>query len=68
MKTNPFSINGGYTPRTYAYSLAVDALFYAMQNKFGELDGLTERQEELAVEAMQKLRQKLADEAKLDIL
>lgn len=61
-------LNNGYTPKEYAYSVAVDALQYAMHSQSGELDGLTERQAELVVEAMQILRQKLADEVKLDIL
>ena len=35
-------MKNGYTPRQYAYVIAIDSLFDAERNRSGELDELTE--------------------------
>lgn len=61
-------MKNGYTPREYAFSIAVDALLSAINNDAGELDDLTDSQKVKAIEQFMKLRAQLADKAKLDIL
>lgn len=61
-------MKNGYTPREYAYSIAVDALGAAILNRLGELDMLTQSEQNQTVEQLRKLRVQLADRVKLDIL
>jgi len=61
-------MKNGYTPKEYAYSIAVDALQGAINNVGGALDSLTASEKEKAIEQFQKLRVQLADKVKLDIL
>ena len=61
-------MKNGYTPKEYAYSIAVDALQGAINNVGGALESLTASEKEKAIEQFQKLRVQLADKVKLDIL
>lgn len=61
-------MKNGYTPKEYAYSIAVDALQGAINNVGGALDSLTASEKEKAIEQFQKLRVQLANKVKLDIL
>lgn len=61
-------MKNGYTPREYAYSIAVDALLSAINNDAGELDDLTDSQKIKAIEQFTKLRVQLANKVNLEIL
>jgi hypothetical protein len=61
-------MNNGYTPREYAYSIAIDALVSAFDNNQGELDDLPMSQAFEVKNAIIKLKNQLADKAKLDII
>ena len=61
-------MKNGYTPKEFAYSIAVDALLSAINNDLGELDGLTNSQKIKAIEQLNKLRVQLADKVNLEIL
>jgi hypothetical protein len=60
-------MKNGYTPKEYAYTVAIDALFYAIKNKDREIVGVTETQKNKAVDQMKKLIEVLAQKSKLDI-
>lgn len=57
----------GYTPRQYAYSLAIDGLSYAFDSRFGELEDLPRAEIEKVRLAIIKLKAELAAKGKLDI-
>lgn len=60
-------MKNGFTPKEYAYSVAIDALHRAMHNMMDELYGLNETEKKHAIKHMIKLQAKLADTVKLDI-
>jgi len=60
-------MKNGYTPKEYAHAIAIDALGIAHTNKFGELDGLTPSETRHVQEHIERLRTRLADQAKLDL-
>ena len=57
-----------FTPRELAHSVAIDALFYAIRNADAVFDNLTASERAKVVHQMDKLRNSLADKAKLDIV
>ena len=60
-------MNNGYTPRQYAYSLAIDALTSAVKNRQGELDDLEPHEVTKVQDAILTLKERLAERANLDI-
>lgn len=60
-------MKNGYTPKQFAYSIAVDALVNTLQNKFGALDDLTSADRVNLKVQLNRLIETLADEAKLDV-
>jgi hypothetical protein len=61
-------MKNGYTPRQYAYAVAIDALKEAFDDRFDELANLPESERQAARQAIIKLKNQLADRAKLDIV
>jgi hypothetical protein len=57
-----------YTPKEYAFSIAVDSLMSAYTNRLGELDGLTPSEQNKTKAQILKLIQKLANQASLDYI
>ena len=60
-------MKNGFTPKEYAYSVAIDALYHAIKNKDREVDDVTESEQNKAIDQMKKLREVLAQKSKLDI-
>ena len=60
-------MKNGFTPKEYAYSVAIDALYHAIKNKDREVDDVTESEQNKVIEQMKKLREILAQKSKLDI-
>ena len=60
-------MKNGFTPKEYAYSVAMDALYYAIKNKDREVDDITESEQNKVIDQMKKLREVLAQKSKLDI-
>jgi hypothetical protein len=61
-------MNNGYTPRQFAYSLAIDALISAVKNRQGELDDLEPHEVTRVQDAILKLKERLAERANLDAI
>jgi hypothetical protein len=59
-------MKNGYTPRQFAYAIAIDALRHAFENKFGELDDLTPSEKEKTKLHIFKLASALAETTKLE--
>ena len=60
-------MKNGYTPKEFAYSIAIDALVDTLQNKFGALDDLTPADRVNVKVQLNRLIETLADKAKLDV-
>jgi hypothetical protein len=60
-------MKNGYTPKQYAYALAIDALYNAEQNREGELADLTPSERAKAIEQIRLLRLRLADQINLEV-
>ena len=60
-------MKNGFTPKEYAYAVAIDALYYAIKNKDREIDDVTESEQNKVIDQMKKLREVLAQKSKLDI-
>ena len=60
-------MKNGFTPKEYAYSVAIDALYHAIKNKDREVDDITESEQKKVIDQMKKLREVLAQKSKLDI-
>jgi hypothetical protein len=60
-------MKNGFTPKEYAYSVAMDALYHAIKNKDREVDDVTESEQNKIIDQMKKLREVLAQKSKLDI-
>lgn len=60
-------MKNGYTPREYAYSIAIDALHAALRNKEDGMDGFTRQEMQDSVMQINKLMLSLADKAKMDV-
>jgi hypothetical protein len=61
-------MKNGYTPKEFAHTIAIDALGDAITAASNGTYDLTDKEVEHAVDQMRKLRQRLADKTKLDIL
>ena len=60
-------MKNGFTPKEYAYAIAIDALYHAIKNKDREIDDVTKSEQNKVIEQMKKLREILAQKSKLDI-
>jgi hypothetical protein len=60
-------MKNGFTPKEYAYSVAMDALYHAIKNKDREVNDFTESEQNKVIDQMKKLREVLAQKSKLDI-
>ena len=60
-------MKNGFTPKEYAYSVAMDALYHAIKNKDREVDDITESEQNKVIDQMKKLREVLAQKSRLDI-
>ena len=60
-------MKNGFTPKEYAYSVAIEALYHAIKNKDREVDDVTESEQNKVIDQMKKLREVLAQKSKLDI-
>jgi len=60
-------MKNGFTPKEYAYSVAMDALYHAIKNKDREVNDITESEQNKVIDQMKKLREVLAQKSKLDI-
>ena len=60
-------MKNGYTPREYAYSIAIDALHAALRNRDDKMDGFTRQEMQDSVMQINKLMLSLADKAKMDV-
>jgi hypothetical protein len=60
-------MKNGYTPRQYAYALAIDGLSEAFNSRFGELENLPHAEVEKVRLAIIKLKAELAEKGKLDV-
>ena len=60
-------MKNGFTPKEYAYAVAIDALYHAIKNKDREIDDVTESEQNKVIDQMKKLREVLAQKSKLDI-
>lgn len=63
-------MKNGYTPKQFAYSVVVDALYERMKGiQLGHYDEeLTPSNQKQTLEQMRKLREQLANKAKLDLV
>ena len=61
-------MKNGYTPRQYAFALAIDALRNASLNRFGELDELNPTEQIKTKYQIQLLIEALAEKTKLETL
>jgi len=60
-------MKNGFTPKEYAYAVAIDALYHAINNKDREIDDVTESEQNKVIDQMKKLREVLAQKSNLDI-
>ena len=59
-------MKNGYTPKEFAHSIAVDALNRAIVERYNDPDDVTPSDNRKVIAQLRKLRDRLADEAKLD--
>ena len=60
-------MKNGYTPKEFAYAMAINGIDSAFQDRAGELDGLTPGDRKLAREQLIKLREELAARVSFDL-
>ena len=60
-------MKNGYTPKEYAYTVAIDALHHAIKNKNREIDGVSKSEQNKVIDQMRKLIEVLAERSNLDI-
>jgi hypothetical protein len=60
-------MKNGYTPREYAYSIAIDALHAALRNREDVMEGFTRQEMQDSIMQINKLMLSLADKVKMDV-
>jgi len=60
-------MKNSFTPKEYAYAVAINALYHAIKNKDREIDDVTESEQNKVIDQMKKLREVLAQKSNLDI-
>ena len=61
-------MKNGYTPKAYAYAIAINVLNGAIIERYNDPQDVTPSENRLVIDQLRKLRERLATDAKLDYL